>query len=100
MQTKFEAAGRLFWESGCIGLEERAPGHVSIATRGLGVPGVTNSELAKAIVDTWLGARFDGGRSVPKVNRIKEYEDCHQLSAGDRSNWLHRPLSQRLAALR
>ena len=47
---------------------------------------VVGPELAKAIVDTWLGARFDGGRSVPKVNRIKEYEDCHQLSAGDRSN--------------
>lgn len=44
---------------------------------------VVGPELAKAIVDTWLGARFDGGRSVPKVNRIKEYEDSHQLPRGD-----------------
>lgn len=40
---------------------------------------VVGPELAKAIVDTWLGASFDGGHSVPKVNRIKEYEDDHQL---------------------
>jgi ribose 5-phosphate isomerase B len=44
---------------------------------------VVGPELAKAIVDTWLGARFDGGRSVPKVNRIKEYEDSHQLPRGN-----------------
>jgi ribose 5-phosphate isomerase B len=46
---------------------------------------VVGPELAKAIVDTWLAARFDGGRSAAKVDRIKEYEESmrHPLVAGD-----------------
>ncbi len=36
---------------------------------------VVGPELAKAIVDTWLGARFDGGRSTAKIERITAYED-------------------------
>lgn len=35
---------------------------------------VVGPELAKAIVDTWLRCNFDGGRSIPKVRRIEEYE--------------------------
>ena len=35
---------------------------------------VVGAELAKAIVDTWLRCNFDGGRSIPKVRRIEEYE--------------------------
>lgn len=36
---------------------------------------VVGPELAKAIVDTWIRASFDGGRSLPKIDRIKAYED-------------------------
>ncbi|BEV14127.1 ribose 5-phosphate isomerase B [Herbaspirillum sp. DW155] len=35
---------------------------------------VVGTELAKAIVDTWLAAEFSGGRSTEKLERIKEYE--------------------------
>ena len=35
---------------------------------------VVGPELAKVIVDTWLRSTFDGGRSTPKVDRIKDYE--------------------------
>jgi len=35
---------------------------------------VIGPELAKAVVDTWLRCRFDGGRSQPKVDRIVRYE--------------------------
>lgn len=35
---------------------------------------VVGVELAKYLVDIWLNCDFDGGRSTPKVNRIKELE--------------------------
>ncbi|ASI91315.1 MULTISPECIES: ribose 5-phosphate isomerase B [Vibrio] len=35
---------------------------------------VIGSELAKAILDTWLDSEFSDGPSTPKVNRIKEIE--------------------------
>ena len=35
---------------------------------------VVGPELAKVIVDTWLKANFDGGRSQPKVDRINDYD--------------------------
>lgn len=35
---------------------------------------VVGPELAKAIVDTFLAARFDGGRSTAKVQSIQQYE--------------------------
>jgi ribose 5-phosphate isomerase B len=35
---------------------------------------VVGPELAKVIVDTFLAAEFDGGRSAPKVQRIEQYE--------------------------
>jgi len=41
---------------------------------------VVGPELAKVIVDTWLKANFDGGRSKPKVDRINEY-DARRKSA-------------------
>ncbi|WP_420991950.1 ribose 5-phosphate isomerase B [Cupriavidus sp. 30B13] len=46
---------------------------------------VVGPELAKAIVDTWLAASFLGGRSAPKVARIKEYEDGHHLPRGGKT---------------
>jgi ribose 5-phosphate isomerase B len=35
---------------------------------------VIGNELANSIVDAWLGAEFDGGRSTPKVEKILAYE--------------------------
>jgi ribose 5-phosphate isomerase B len=35
---------------------------------------VVGPELAKSIVDAWLRSSFDGGRSIPKVQRIGDYE--------------------------
>lgn len=35
---------------------------------------VVGGELAKLIVDTWLAAEFDGGRSLPKVEKIAAFE--------------------------
>ena len=35
---------------------------------------VIGVELAKTLVDIWLECDFSGGRSTPKVERIKEYE--------------------------
>ncbi len=35
---------------------------------------VIGPELAKTLVDVWLVSDFAGGRSQPKVDRIKEYE--------------------------
>jgi len=37
---------------------------------------VVGPELAKRIVDTWLEARFDGGASQPKLDRIRQYEQA------------------------
>ena len=38
---------------------------------------VVGPELAKAIVAAWLQSTFDGGRSQPKVDRIRDYEAQH-----------------------
>jgi len=46
---------------------------------------VVGPELAKAIVDTFLAARFDGGRSMPKVQRIQQYEN-ERLTGGTAAN--------------
>lgn len=35
---------------------------------------VVGTELAKAIVDSWLGADFNGGPSQSKLKRIEDYE--------------------------
>ncbi len=35
---------------------------------------VIGPELAKTIVDAWMSVNFEGGRSVPKVDKIKEYD--------------------------
>lgn len=40
---------------------------------------VVGPELAKAIVDAWLGSTFDGGRSQPKVDLIQAYESEHSV---------------------
>src|ERR1700732_1048633 len=36
---------------------------------------VVGEELAKSLVDIWLASEFQGGRSIPKVARIKEIEE-------------------------
>ncbi|HSV30423.1 MAG TPA: ribose 5-phosphate isomerase B [Atribacteraceae bacterium] len=36
---------------------------------------VVGPELAKMLVDAWLASEFGGGRSAPKVQRIKEIEE-------------------------
>jgi ribose 5-phosphate isomerase B len=36
---------------------------------------VVGPELAKSVVDTFLGAEFQGGRSAPKVALITQYEN-------------------------
>jgi ribose 5-phosphate isomerase B len=35
---------------------------------------VIGSELAKKIVDSWLGSSFEGGRSLPKIQQIQGIE--------------------------
>jgi ribose 5-phosphate isomerase B len=35
---------------------------------------ITGSELAKKLVDVWLESEFQGGRSLPKVERINEID--------------------------
>ncbi len=49
----------------------RRSNDAQIITMGARVIGV---ELANSIVDAWLKAEFDGGRSGPKVERIAEYD--------------------------
>lgn len=36
---------------------------------------VIGPELARSVVAAWLGSRFEGGRSAPKVARIRAYEE-------------------------
>jgi ribose 5-phosphate isomerase B len=35
---------------------------------------VIGPELAKTVISAWLHSRFEGGRSLPKVERMKELE--------------------------
>ncbi|WP_413723971.1 ribose 5-phosphate isomerase B [Sodalis sp. RH16] len=35
---------------------------------------VIGPELAKSIIESWLGSEFEGGRSAPKVAKIDYYE--------------------------
>ena len=91
---RITAAAPCPWRLGylCIGpirglrtIPRAALGELGISAIRLGLSTWQFPELAKAIVDTWLGARFDGGRSVPKVNRIKEYEDDHLLPRNNKT---------------
>ncbi len=50
----------------------RKSNNAQIVTLGSRVIG---AELAKTIVDSWLASEFEGGRSVPKVEKIGWYED-------------------------
>jgi len=52
----------------------RKSNDAQIMTMGARVIGI---ELAKKLVDIWLASEFAGGRSLPKVARIKEYEKNH-----------------------
>ena len=38
---------------------------------------VVGGELAKTILDAWLGSEFSGGASTPKVKRMREIEREH-----------------------
>jgi len=49
----------------------RKSNDAQVMTMGSRVIGI---ELAKTLVDIWLASEFDGGRSLPKVEKIKEYE--------------------------
>jgi ribose 5-phosphate isomerase B len=56
---------------------ERARGSndAQIITMGARVIG---SELAKKIIDAWLGMEFQGGTSAPKVQRINEIDAMYR----------------------
>jgi ribose 5-phosphate isomerase B len=57
----------------------RKSNNAQIMTLGARVVG---SELALMLVDTWLNAEFEAGRSEPKVKRIEYYENLvHPASA-------------------
>jgi ribose 5-phosphate isomerase B len=49
----------------------RKSNNAQILTMGARVIG---RELAKKVVDAWLASEFEGGRSTPKVERIRELE--------------------------
>ncbi len=49
----------------------RASNNAQVLTMGARVVG---EELAKTIVDAWLKAEFQGGRSAPKVSTMRELE--------------------------
>lgn len=49
----------------------RKSNDAQIMTMGARVIGM---ELAKYLVNLWLDCNFDGGGSIPKVEKIKEYE--------------------------
>jgi len=53
----------------------RKSNNAQIMTMGSRVIGI---ELAKSLVSTWLDSEFFGGGSLPKVNRIMEYEKQFQ----------------------
>lgn len=38
---------------------------------------VVGIELAKMIVDVWLGTEFEGGRHLDRINKIAQYEESH-----------------------
>ena len=41
---------------------------------------VIGPELAKKILDAWLTAEFEGGASLPKVEKISHYEQASKIS--------------------
>ena len=49
----------------------RASNNAQVLTMGARVVG---EELAKTIVDAWLKAEYEGGRSAPKVDKMRELE--------------------------
>ncbi|MFZ4834387.1 ribose 5-phosphate isomerase B [Rouxiella sp. Mn2063] len=53
----------------------RKSNNAQIVTLGSRVIG---AELAKTIVDSWLASEFEGGRSVPKVEKIGWYENLEK----------------------
>jgi hypothetical protein len=39
---------------------------------------IVGATLVRVLIDHWLSSEFAGGRSVPKVNRIKEIDDHYR----------------------
>ena len=54
----------------------RKSNNVQIMTMGARVIGL---ELAKYLVEIWLQCNFSGGGSIPKVERIKEFEQNQKI---------------------
>lgn len=50
---------------------------------------VVGPELAKTIVAAWLHSRFEGGRSLPKVERMRELDQLER--SGDRADSARQP---------
>lgn len=46
---------------------------------------VVGPELAKMIVRAFLGSEFQGGRSLPKVQRMRELDGCYSAGSAGRS---------------
>ncbi len=40
-------------------------------------------EIARSIVDAWLAAEFEGGRSAPKVDKLAELDKLRRPSSSD-----------------
>ncbi len=53
----------------------RKSNDAQIITFGAQIVGAT---LVQVLLDHWLASEFGGGRSVPKVNRIKEIDDQYR----------------------
>jgi ribose 5-phosphate isomerase B len=61
----------------------RRSNDAQVLTMGARVIGV---ELAKRIVDEWLHAEFEGGRSAGKVAKLAELDRRYRRYRGDRGD--------------
>ena len=58
----------------------RASNHAHVITLGSQTTGV---EVAKKLVDTWLGADYKGGRSAPKVEKMEMIDKRYRVTKED-----------------
>jgi ribose 5-phosphate isomerase B len=56
-----------------------ASNDAQVITLGSQIMGV---EVAKKLVDIWLGAEFKGGRSVPKVKKMEDIDQKYRTQIG------------------
>ncbi len=54
-----------------------------LRARGLAVDLICGPEVARAIVDAWLAAEFEGGRSAPKVAKLAELDQLRLPSTSE-----------------